>query len=120
MNAKEKNSGEIAEESVCKKLIKEGNTILDRNFATRYGEVDIIYIEKSSGDLVFAEVKYRQDNTCGEPYEYVTKEKIRRIESCAEFFLSTYYGKLPDYMRIDVFSVLGDFNNIEHFKNVTG
>ncbi len=114
------NTGKIAEESVCNKLKAEANTILDRNFATRYGEIDIIYIEQSSGDLVFAEVKYRQDDTCGQPYEYVTKEKIRRIESCAEYFLDNYIGELPEYMRIDVFSVLGDFDNIEQFKNVTG
>ncbi len=116
---KVKGTGQIAEDSVCKKLKSDGNTILARNFTTRYGEIDIIYIEKSSSDLVFAEVKYRQDNTCGEPYEYVTKEKIKRIEFCAQYFLEAYPGELPEYMRIDVFSVLGDFDNIEQFKNVS-
>ncbi len=113
-------SGKLAEESVCRKLRAEGNKILDRNYATRYGEIDIIYIEKATMELVFAEVKYRKDASCGYPYEYVTKEKLRRIESCAEYFLASFEGNLPEIMRIDVFSVLGDYDNIEHFKNVTG
>lgn len=112
-------TGKIAENGVCKRLSREGHRILARNYSTRYGEIDIIYIERESGDLVFAEVKYRQDASCGYPYEYVTERKLKRIEQCAESFLQSYVGELPEYMRIDVFSVLGDFDNIEHFRNVT-
>lgn len=111
-------SGKLAEEYVCRKLRREGNSILARNYSNRYGEIDIIYIEKSSGDLVFAEVKYRKDASCGYPYEYVTKKKLERIEQCAEHFIHFYQGKLPEFMRVDVFSVLGELDNIEHFKNV--
>ncbi len=112
-------TGYIAEDYVAKKLLDEGNTILARNYSIRYGEIDIIYIEKSSGDLVFAEVKYRKNSDAGYPYEYVTPNKIRKIELCAEYFINSYDENLPEYMRIDVFSVLGDYSNIEHFKNVS-
>ncbi len=113
-------TGYIAEDYVANMLKNEGNKILARNFSTRYGEIDIIYIEKSTGDLVFGEVKYRQDAECGYPYEYVTPQKLKKIEFCAEYFIENYLDELPKNMRIDVFSVLGEYSNIEHFKNVTG
>ncbi len=113
-------TGKMAESIIANKLKLDGNLILCRNYATRSGEIDIIYLEKSSGELVFAEVKYRKDLSCGYPYEYVTEQKIKRIERCAEHFLYSYEGDLPEYMRIDVFSVLGDNFEVEHFKNVTG
>ncbi len=111
-------SGKIAEDYIAKMLADNGDTILARNYSIRYGEIDIIYIEKESHDLVFAEVKYRKDEICGYPYEYVTESKLKKINFCAEHFIHYYEGELPEYMRIDVFSVLGELDNIEHFKNV--
>ncbi len=111
-------SGEMAENHIVQMLINQGHKILERNYNIRYAEIDVIYIEKTTNELVFAEVKYRKNKDCGYPYEYVGFDKIKKIELAAEHFIANYNEKLPQYMRIDVFSVLGNFDNIEHFKNV--
>lgn len=111
-------SGYKAEDRLAAYLEDEGHTILARNYKTRYGEIDIIFIDKDNGDLVFGEVKYRLDATYGEPYEYVSRAKLRRIEFTAEHFLSFHTSGQFKNTRIDVFSIKGNFE-LEHFKNVT-
>lgn len=116
---RKEDTGKIAENKVVNILKKEGNLILERNFRTRYGEIDIIYIEKKTNTLVFAEVKYRKNSFFGDPYEFVDQGKLDRIQFCAECYLA---GKNPENysaIRIDVFSLLGENFEMEHIKNVT-
>jgi len=59
--------------------------ILERNFRTKRGEIDLI---AEDGDvLCFVEVKGRLTRTYGSPAESVTLEKQRRIRRAAEFYL---------------------------------
>lgn len=111
-------SGYRAEDRLAAYLEDEGHRILARNYSTMYGEIDIIFVDKDTGDLVFGEVKYRQDAKHGEPYEYVTKAKLKRIEYTANHYLT--YQTQGEYsnIRIDVFSIKGDFE-LEHYKDVT-
>ena len=51
-------------------LKTQGYEILQYNFRCRMGEIDII--AKDHGYLVFIEVKYRRDKSCGHPAEAVT------------------------------------------------
>lgn len=79
--------------------------IIDRNFNTRHGEIDIIGID---GDyLVFFEVKYRANLNYGYPLEAVTKNKIRNIRNAARVYL--YHKHLPETtaVRFDCISILG-------------
>ncbi|MCL2462192.1 MAG: YraN family protein, partial [Defluviitaleaceae bacterium] len=65
--------------------------IVDRNFKTRGGEIDIVVRD---GDyLVFAEVKYRRSLAFGEPAEAVTEAKRRALKRAAEDYL---YRKFPE------------------------
>ena len=50
-------------------LKTQGYEILQYNFRCRMGEIDII--AKDHGYLVFIEVKYRRDKSCGHPAEAV-------------------------------------------------
>ena len=54
-------------------LKTQGYEILQYNFRCRMGEIDII--AKDHGYLVFIEVKYRRDKSCGHPAEAVTPRK---------------------------------------------
>src|SRR3989338_7305412 len=47
--------GELGENIACKYLIKNGYVVLDRNFSTRLGEIDII--AEKGNSLYFVEVK---------------------------------------------------------------
>lgn len=48
-------------------LEQQGYEILEYNYRCRMGEIDIV--ARQGGYLVFVEVKYRADNTAGNPLE---------------------------------------------------
>lgn len=76
--------GERGETLALKYLVKKGYTILERNYQTRYGEVDLIL--KDGTTLVFREVKLRRGLGFGDPLEAVTSRKQGRISQTAEQF----------------------------------
>ena len=69
-------------------LKTQGYEILQYNFRCRMGEIDII--AKDHGYLVFIEVKYRRDKSCGHPAEAVTPRKQRTISKVASYYLLTH------------------------------
>ena len=77
--------GKIGEDLAVSLLYAEGYTILDRNFRSHFGEIDII-CEKE--DVVyFVEVKTRTCDAFGEPAEAVNSIKQRRMKKTAEYYL---------------------------------
>jgi len=109
--------GKRGEDVAVDFLKKRGYKILFRNWRTlRWGEVDIIAIDKS--DLVFVEVKTRTTLYSGEPLEAVDYYKLRTLKRAALFF-KQQYPKTPAALRIDVVSVLLVNNSsVEHFRSV--
>ena len=66
------------------------------------------YRGKTGGYLVFVEVKYRADNTAGNPLEAVTAAKQRTISKVASYYCLTHgYGTFTP-CRFDVAAVLGE------------
>lgn len=94
-------------------LAEEGYQILQRNFYTKFGEIDLI--AKDGKYLVFIEVKYRADSAKGHPLEAVDLRKQLRIKRAAQFFLLRYrYGNdMP--CRFDVIGILGE--ELTHIKD---
>ena len=82
MNKREE--GNRQEERVCAFLKEQGYQVLEQNFYSRFGEIDII-AEKDS-TLVFVEVKYRQSPKNGLPEEAVDKRKRLRIIRTADYY----------------------------------
>jgi len=108
--------GNQKEELAAKYLSSQGIKILERNFACKIGEIDLIGLDK--GCLVFVEVKFRRNTNYGYPQEAVTKNKRRKI-----ILVSGYYRMLNHYgdnipMRFDVVSILN--NQISWDKNAFG
>ena len=71
-----KTIGKYGETIAADYLINNGYKILDRNFQTRYGEVDIIGVKDDL--IIFFEVKSRYTNSFGTPLESVTCHKKER------------------------------------------
>src|SRR5665648_1233285 len=67
-------------------LEKKGYSILEQNFRTRYGEIDII--AKFQEEIVFFEVKTRSDTDHGLPCEAVNKAKQRKIHGLSLIHIS--------------------------------
>jgi TIGR00252 family protein len=92
------------EKDAVKYLIKNGYKILETNFRTIFGEIDII--AKHKGDIVFLEVKYRQSVSHGVPQEAVNKSKQNKIIKSAVLYLKKHAVK--GEFRFDVVSMSGD------------
>lgn len=117
-------SGKFGEDAAASFLIKKGYQIVERNFKKRYGEIDIIAIDKSVKDehvLVFVEVKTRNSLEFGNPLEAITPWKLKSVIKTIEYYTLTHKN-LPALQRIDAVAVdLSDGNeNIEHVKNISG
>lgn len=106
-------------EEKARKLLQQNNyQILQKNFRSRYGEIDIIAIDKDT--LVFVEVKTRFSNDFGKPEEAITKRKLRMVAKTGQFYKLTHKN-LPDLLRIDAVLIevdlLGKVERIELIKN---
>jgi putative endonuclease len=67
---KDKSPGAWGEDLALRYLIQHGYTLLDRNYRTRRGEIDLIV--RKDDILVFVEVKLRRQTAFGDPLEAVT------------------------------------------------
>ncbi|MFC1501059.1 YraN family protein [Elusimicrobiota bacterium] len=109
-----KSIGNEAERIGSEFLKKKGYKILNMNFRTSYGEIDII--AKNESDLVFVEVKFRKSSEFGHPKEAVGKHKQKRIVKAAIQYLKE--EKLTkNNIRFDVLSIGPSFNEIELVKS---
>jgi putative endonuclease len=112
-------------ESLAEKYLQQNNYIVvQKNFRTRFGEIDIIAISPDKKFLCFIEVKTRKQNLFGSPQEAVDERKTRKILSVAEEFLFSHY-KVQELetknldVRFDIISVeiTPDNVRIEHIEN---
>jgi putative endonuclease len=107
--------GKKGEEIAANFLKKKRMKILERNYRTPYGEIDII--ARKGKKIHFVEVKTRQNTNFGKPFEAVNRAKIKHIVNSAEFYMN---GKEADF-EIDVISVLiekGGEKEIEYIENI--
>ena len=103
-------------ENVTKEyLILQGLVFVESNFYTKFGEIDLIFFEKSSQTLVFVEVKYRRNDFFGSAIEMVTEEKQNRILVSSQVYLLK--KNWDRNVRYDVVGVSKDSGNIEWLKN---
>lgn len=119
MNINKTSKGKLGEDLAAKFLEKSGYKIIERNFHSRVGEIDII--AQDGGTLVFVEVKTRWSKKFGLPVEAVTPFKLNSIVKTLNYY-KLLHPELPESLRIDVVSVdLEDKTpKIELIKNVTG
>ncbi len=114
-------SGKLGEEIARGFLIKQGFKILDINFKTKFGEIDLICLDQQV--LVFVEVKARWSRGFGLPEEAVTRRKITTIAKVGQFYRQNH-PRLPLEERIDVVAIeLSDKmkpKRIELIRNASG
>lgn len=94
-------------------LKSSGYEILETNFYSRHGEIDLI--ARDDGCLVFVEVKYRKDSNSGYPWEAVNTRKQKSLYYTARYYMLTHGYDQQAACRFDVISILG--KDIQHFKN---
>ena len=118
MGREKKNIGAAGEAMASAYLRKMGYRIIESNFLTPFGEIDVV--ARHGRVFVFVEVKSRTTASLGPPYLSVTRSKRRHIVKNALFFLRSR-GLFNVDWRIDIVSVKMNYEreleNIEIIEN---
>ena len=94
--------GVEGESIACAELEKLGYLIVERNYRSRFGEIDIV--ADDGGTVVFVEVKTKTDGSFGDPVDEVTPQKQRQIISMGHEY-ATYRCTPHTPCRFDVVAV---------------
>jgi uncharacterized protein (TIGR00252 family) len=79
-------TGSLAETAAAEYLQKQGFEMLERNWRSRWCEIDLI---AKKGDIIyFVEVKYRRGSNQGEGLSYITPTKLKQMRFAANFWLA--------------------------------
>jgi putative endonuclease len=116
--------GSHGEELACAHLAERGYAVVDRNFRTRYGELDLV--ARDERFLVFCEVKTRLERGSPGPFGPLTSvgaRKRRQVREMARQWLGERAGRLdgrPPELRFDAIGVTlrpsGGLVRIEHLE----
>jgi putative endonuclease len=94
--------GKKSERLAAEYLRRKGYRIIETNYRSPMGEIDIIAKEK--GTLVFVEVKARRSSRFGSPKGAVTPAKQRKISMAALDYLKRF-GQDDTRARFDVVAI---------------
>jgi len=104
-----KHQGNKAEKLASDYLQDQGLILLEKNFATKAGEVDLIMIDQQASEsetLCFIEVRYRRNTDFGGAAASVTLKKQQRIIKAALAYQQKHAPQSS--MRFDVVAIEGD------------
>lgn len=106
--------GRLGEEIAFKYIVSNGGDVIEKNYRTKMGEIDLIV--RTNNELVFVEVKSRSNINYGYPSESVNYKKKRKIINVANYYiLENSLENLA--IRFDVIEVYFNEKKINHIKN---
>jgi putative endonuclease len=112
--------GALGERLAAEHLIRRGFTILERNYRTRWGELDLVAYDGTV--LAFCEVKTRRLAPAGRtPFESIHAAKRSRVRKMAASWLAERRERPhPDELRFDAIAVsvdgAGQLVSLEHLE----
>ena len=97
----------LEKEEVAAAYLKDrGIRIVETNFHTRYGEIDLIGWDGKC--VIFIEVKYRRSRAYGGPEGAVTPSKQKKICKSADYFRFQKRMSEDVPIRYDVVAICGE------------
>lgn len=116
-----KYTGRLGEEEAAKYMKARGYSIIEKNFRTPFGEIDLI--AERDGCLVFLEVKTRISERFGSPVSAITWAKKKKVIRNCQYYLARR-KMLWGPCRIDVIGIKLNtdlrIELIRHIKNAIG
>lgn len=111
-------SGKQGEWEATKYLKSLGYKILQTNFRSKTGEIDII--SEDGKTIVFVEVKLRTTPFFGTPGEAIQKSKLKKLIKTSQFYLLLKNLSHADirFDAIEIYFLAGRFE-INHIRNIT-
>jgi ribonuclease HII len=107
-----KQIGDTAENIAARYLWQLGHNIIDRNWRTKFCEVDIV---SQSGDTIyFTDVKYRKNDKAGGGLAAITSKKQQQMKFAAEYYALKNNPKNTN-IRLAVIDVSGDPPKVNTF-----
>jgi putative endonuclease len=103
-------SGKKCEDLALAYLTKLGLKLIEKNFHSRFGEIDLIL--QDSETLVFVEVRFRKNQTRGTGIDSINFNKQKKIIQTAKLYLLSkgLYEQAP--CRFDVVGVFYQENQL--------
>lgn len=109
--------GQYFEHLAATYLIRNNYKVIKTNFHCKYGELDII--STYFNEVIFIEVKSLIDTSDYSIYQTLTKQKLRKIDKTAQYWLRQ--SKLENSIyRIEFIGIISypDKYYLEHFKYI--
>jgi len=102
--------GAKAEDIACRFLKENGFEILDRNFYSRFGEIDIVAYKDNT--IHFIEVKSSKKY---DPIYYITPKKMQKILKTIDYYM--FKNSINIFFQIDAIIIKN--NDVEYINNIT-
>ncbi len=111
-------TGKKGEEIAKKYLEKKGYKILEKNYKTKYAEIDLIAEKRN--ELVFVEVRTKMGENFGTPEETIDKKKMRKLWGNAMAYAAR--NKWRGLYRVDAVCIVlkpsGEVDRLNHYENI--
>ena len=108
--------GDSGENRASAYLKSQGYEILERNFRTKTGEIDIIAVKNDI--IVFVEVKTLPNGTIDMIQRELNYQKQKRILKTSKCFLLKHRQYSNSYKRFDVIVIdMPGFESVYHIEN---
>lgn len=108
------NLGKLYEIKAANYLRKKRYKLVEANYTTRFGEIDLIVRNRKY--ICFVEVKQRNFNSIATPGEFVDNSKQKKIIASAQQYLSSHKVNLQP--RFDVVEIITENNVIKYIKHL--
>lgn len=107
--------GRQAEDRACDYLQQQGLQLLQRNYRSKRGEIDLIM--QHEGQLIFVEVRFRRQSQFGNAAESVDWRKQAKLVACAQHYIQTHRQVQQQPCRFDVVALNGNNLALEWIPN---
>lgn len=114
-----KNFGKWGEQIAKQELLRKGLKFIASNFTFKNLEIDLVFEDKTTKEVIFVEVKSRTSLDYGEPEDAIDRKKQINLKTAASVFLKVNSEFRNHKKRFDMFSVLKSGNDvkIKHSEN---
>lgn len=113
--------GRAGEAIAAAYLKKHGFEVIEQNWRSKFGEIDIVATKNET--LLFIEVKLKYGDKFGSPEEMLTKTKIQQVLNNAEVYLLAHRKFMCFKKRIDGICIVMEGEHvarITHYENISG
>lgn len=123
MKQSNKTLGRFGEEMAEKYLVGLGYKLVEKNYSTKFGEIDLIIAKDNV--LRFVEVKLKKGDFFGTPEEMIGTNKLGRVQRMAEYYLmkNKDMTKLFETYSMDAVCIVinqdEDIEKINYYENIS-